>query len=202
MTSPDGADIVPIVDVSATQTKKITLTALKEWFQSLTGWITAIMLATDSVETIKIKDSNVTVPKIYNPYKIKVQKITSNQTLSASYTPAKVTLTSKVFDINNNYNTSTSEYTAPVTGYYWCSGSARFQNGASAGECGLSIFGATVGDFRTPIAGNEYMTLKCSGLAYITAGTKVYLTAYSQNGGTLFKDFPDQTYMSIHLISV
>lgn len=39
MTSPDGDDVVPIVDVSATQTKKITLTALKDWLQSLFNYV-------------------------------------------------------------------------------------------------------------------------------------------------------------------
>lgn len=41
MTSPDGDDVVPIDDVSASnETKKLSLTKLKEWLQSLTAWIT------------------------------------------------------------------------------------------------------------------------------------------------------------------
>lgn len=35
----DGADQVPIQDVSASSTKKFTLTKLKEWLQSLAGWV-------------------------------------------------------------------------------------------------------------------------------------------------------------------
>lgn len=54
MTSVDTADELPIEDVSAGTTKYITLTKLKEWFQSLAGWITTAMIA----------DANITPPKI------------------------------------------------------------------------------------------------------------------------------------------
>lgn len=40
MTTADGDDPAPIVDDSAGSTKKITLTKLKEWLQSLTAWVT------------------------------------------------------------------------------------------------------------------------------------------------------------------
>lgn len=45
MTSADGADPAPIVDDSVGSTKKITLTKMKEWLQSLTAWITNAMVA-------------------------------------------------------------------------------------------------------------------------------------------------------------
>lgn len=45
MTSPDGQDVIPIDDQSASwATKSISLTKLKEWFQSLAGWITSSMI--------------------------------------------------------------------------------------------------------------------------------------------------------------
>lgn len=48
--APDGSDVFPTDDVSDTNTtKKLTLTTLKEWFQSLTGWITAAMMGAGSV---------------------------------------------------------------------------------------------------------------------------------------------------------
>lgn len=45
MTTADGNDPAPIVDDSAGSTKKITLTKMKEWLQSLTAWITHPMVA-------------------------------------------------------------------------------------------------------------------------------------------------------------
>jgi hypothetical protein len=58
MTSPDGADEAPVVDDSAGSTKKITLTKVKEWLQSLVGWISTAMLADDSVTGDKIATYN------------------------------------------------------------------------------------------------------------------------------------------------
>lgn len=53
-TTPDGADQLPTNDVSATTTKKMTLTVLKEWFQSLVGWITTAMIGDAQVTWSKI----------------------------------------------------------------------------------------------------------------------------------------------------
>ena len=39
MTSPDGADQLPIEDASTGNTKYISLTRLKEWLQSFTAWV-------------------------------------------------------------------------------------------------------------------------------------------------------------------
>ncbi len=49
MTSPADADELPVNDVSVTTTKKLTLVKLKEWLQSLVGWIATAMLADNSV---------------------------------------------------------------------------------------------------------------------------------------------------------
>lgn len=44
LTTAATDDELPIEDVSASTTKKMTLTKLKEWLQSLTSWITTAML--------------------------------------------------------------------------------------------------------------------------------------------------------------
>lgn len=54
MTAAAADDEAPIVDDSASSTKKFTLTVLKEWLQSLTGWITTAMLANSSVTAAKL----------------------------------------------------------------------------------------------------------------------------------------------------
>lgn len=48
MTSTDGDDESPIVDDSVGTTKKLTLTQLKEWLQSLSAWISLDNLNFDS----------------------------------------------------------------------------------------------------------------------------------------------------------
>lgn len=44
MTTADAADEAPIVDTSASSTKKWTLTLLKTYLQSLVGWVTSSMI--------------------------------------------------------------------------------------------------------------------------------------------------------------
>lgn len=57
MTSPDGADELPIEDVSVGTTKYITLTRLKEWFQALAGWVTTAMIGDGQVTSTKMTNS-------------------------------------------------------------------------------------------------------------------------------------------------
>jgi len=54
LTTPDGADELPINDVSATTTKKFTLTILKEWLQAITSFVTRTMITNAAVDKTKI----------------------------------------------------------------------------------------------------------------------------------------------------
>ncbi len=53
----DDADQLPVNDVSAVTTKKITLGGLVAWLQAKVGWITTAMLANAAVTTPKFKPS-------------------------------------------------------------------------------------------------------------------------------------------------
>lgn len=50
-------DETPFVDDSTASTKKFTLTILKEWFQSLVGWITTAMIGDGQVTAAKLDSS-------------------------------------------------------------------------------------------------------------------------------------------------
>lgn len=54
LTTADAADEAPIVDTSATTTKKWTLTLLKTYLQSLAGWLTTAMVADDAITDAKL----------------------------------------------------------------------------------------------------------------------------------------------------
>lgn len=54
MTSVDTADELAIEDVSVTTTKRMTLTKLKEWFQTLAGWVTTAALGDATVTPDKL----------------------------------------------------------------------------------------------------------------------------------------------------
>lgn len=57
--SPDGADVFPTDDVSdSNTTKKLSLTRLKEWLQSLTSWITTAMIANTAVTNQKVDSTS------------------------------------------------------------------------------------------------------------------------------------------------
>lgn len=59
MTAPDGDDEVAIVDNSATTTKRMSLTQIKTWLQTLTGWITASMIGSNEVTKAKLEKPHV-----------------------------------------------------------------------------------------------------------------------------------------------
>lgn len=104
--TPDGADVLPIVDVSATQTKKITLTKVKEWLQSLTAIITNNMLDFSTINGWQTETATCT----YNS--ATTFKVPGNQT--AIYT--KGTRIWFVQGTTNKYGTVTSSaYSAPDT---------------------------------------------------------------------------------------
>lgn len=55
MITIDEADQLPINDVSATQTKRLSLAGLVLWLQAKIGWITTAMLANNAVTSAKIE---------------------------------------------------------------------------------------------------------------------------------------------------
>lgn len=107
MTTADGADPAPIVDDSAGQTKKITLTKLKEYLQSLTSWITTAM----------ITDAAVTPAKIQNLYMFRAYLNAAAN--SGNNVFAKIPFDSENYDRNSNFDSTTNRrYVCPVAGYY------------------------------------------------------------------------------------
>lgn len=129
MTSVDTADEIPIEDVSAGTTKYITLTKLKEWFQSLTGWITAAMIAGID-RSLLTTDSN--------PYKFLVYR-NAAQNSSAAF--AKINFDAEVFDTNNNFDSTTNRrYVAPVAGFYWFHWQVATPISGAGSDCVSAIY--------------------------------------------------------------
>jgi len=76
MTTADAADEAPIVDTSATTTKKWTLTLLKSYLQSLVGWLTTAMIADNAVTAVKLATTAIKIGKA---------QVTSTVNLNTSY---------------------------------------------------------------------------------------------------------------------
>lgn len=99
MTTADGDDEAPIVDDSASSTKKFTLTKLKEWLQSLSAWLT-------------YSNINLTTWIAFRAYN------GSTQSLTGGAAAVDLQCNTEVYDQGNNYNTANYTFTAPVTGVY------------------------------------------------------------------------------------
>lgn len=128
MTSPDTADMLPIEDVSAGSTKYITLTKLKEWFQSLVGWITTAMIGDLQVTNSKVND--VSSIKFYNPYKFSAYRNANQTPTNNAWT--KIQMSSEDYDTSNNFDSVTNfRFVAPVAGFYQFSAEVCFNSNAN-----------------------------------------------------------------------
>jgi len=148
--------------------------------------VTEAKIATDAVTTTKIKDGNVTMPKVSNPYKFKAYRNATQAITTATWTT--VQLNAEAFDPNSNFDTSTYMYTVPVTGYYLLTGCI----GISAADGVYTIAAIYKNIVTTPTTGtwlaesrdtspnatsaNKYVNVTYYG--ELTAGDVVYLVAY------------------------
>lgn len=181
MTTADGADPAPIVDDSASQTKKITLTKVKEWLQTLTAWVTPAMWT--------------------NPYNFRAYLNQSQSHTNGSF--IKVNLNGESYDTNGDFNnTSTYRYIAPVTGIYRFTGGGRtnsnnnggvivalYKNGASYSQGWQSLFSGQ-GFTRSIIADD----------ISLTAGDYVELYFRADVASTTIASGSAETYLAGSLI--
>lgn len=104
---PDGDDVLVADDTSDSYaTSSLTLTKLKEWLQTLVGWVTPFMW---------------TNPYCFSAWGSGTTSLTDN-------TPVKILLATELWDFNNNF--ASSSYTCPRDGIYHFDG--RWQMGTIA----------------------------------------------------------------------
>ena len=100
LTSADAGDTLPILDVSATTTKKITKTAY------LSDVIDGTLLGDNTITSEKLK-STVAFSAV------------STASVTASSTPTKIQLASEIFDEGGDFDSTTNyRFTAPYAGIY------------------------------------------------------------------------------------
>lgn len=93
MTTADGNDPAPIVDDSAGSTKKITLTKLKEWLQSVSAWITYAMVADGfTVQSVSTAYNSTATGSTVMPYDDSIpQNTEGDEYMSQAITPLSPT---------------------------------------------------------------------------------------------------------------
>lgn len=161
------------------------------------------------VTTPRINNSSVTIPKLSNPYKARAVR-TSAQTINDN-THTQVQLNVKSYDPNNNFSTSTYNYTVPVTGYYQVNAKATIYDPEMkiyAGRLLLKVnsdYYAQVFSFANTTYPVAAFGLTISDVIYLTADDTVGLYVYTDtiDGGTAqLTTSTEAPYMSIHLLSV
>lgn len=127
ITTAAADDVLPVVDDDQNTTKKITLTKLKEWFQSVTGWITTAMIGDGEVTTEKLQST-----------------VAFHATTTQSITGENnITTYTEVTDIGGHFDHTTGEFVAPYGGIYNFSAIYGVQNSGSRTHTYIRVNGAT-----------------------------------------------------------
>lgn len=149
----------------------------------------------------EINDSAIIPRHIYNPYKFHAYRSASWTTSSGSIVP----LETEVYDTNNNFDTSTYRYTAPVNGYYHFDFAVHSSVTAGVGYYCFLVKNNSTG----VIYGNRYIAYSTnpstwnathgSGTIQLTAGDYVQVNFVgTTNTGTVGAG---ATYLSGYLVS-
>ena len=123
------------------------------------------------------------------------------QTLSAD-SAVVVQLDTKLYDIGNNFNTSTHRFTAPVTGMYMFTGHILFDTSATLhrGQANLLKNGSRLAATQIALGGNNHCGGVFSSLGKLNAGDYIELQGQSETHGGSFYGSSDWTYLSGFLI--
>lgn len=189
--SPAGDDVFPTDDVSdGNTTKKLTLTKLKEWLQSLVGWITTAMLADTSVTASKIDFTTLRLGKAV---------ITSDATsTSAVATPSAVSGLSVTFTLTQT-RTVRATLTAPSTYNSGATGYNRLTMWNGAVNSG-SIIAVQNSSFTST---SQEMPVCVVADRELTAGTYTFNIGLGRNSGTatLSASSAGQAVLTVDLVS-
>jgi len=126
--------------------------------------------------------------------------LSSDQTIDADDSDAKVTLDAELYDVNGDFNTSTNTFTAPVSGVYMVTAAWQFVEDLNSNITDVAMkLNASNGDefvkFENPQAlqvstGSEFKYYaNGSKIIYMDANDTMYLEidAYSNSSSITFK---------------
>ena len=126
-----------------------------------------------------------------------VATITSSQTYTVSNTNQIMSFNQKIYDANNNYNTSTYAFTAPISGYYMFFWNLYFYNytpsangpfDVSLQKNGTYITRTSVGN--QPSSGANPETMSAQTMLQLSTGDYINfgVALYGSGTATLYKD--------------
>lgn len=193
LTTAATDDVLAIVDTSANTSKQIAVSGLAAPIAS--------SLPAGSVATAAIADDAVTPAKWTNPYCFHAT-LTSNQSIGAT-TWTKINFVDSDtldYDLNNNFNNTSHEYTVPVDGIYHFDTSLQqsgtpvyartsiYVNGSAAASSPYNSSDVPIGKF---VAAD----------LNLSAGDTVAVYVYHTSSGTSYLGTTAQTFFNGHLVS-
>lgn len=133
----------------------------------------------------------VTLPASSGTMTVNGPAFSANQTTTvtpSSNTSTKITIDSKSFDTNNNFNSSTNRFTPTVAGYYQFNGNALIQGATATNLSDIGIYKNGAGALSGTVfysAATAYTSMQCSvsGLLYMN-GTTDYVELFGRVIGT------------------
>lgn len=140
------------------------------------------------------------------PYKARAYSSVAGQTIASgtgSFT--QITLGSTSYDPNSNFNTSTSTYTVPVSGYYLVKGEIAYSPNAGLERLiAIEQNGSIVSEATTQPNGTAgvWTSLQVSDILYFSANDAITLYGRQDSGSTLTIETGSQwTNLAISFLS-
>lgn len=143
----------------------------------------------DSLGNQIYRQNPINFATLSNPYKMRVEGGTTFTVGGGA--SAVVIFSTKTYDPNNNYDTATGEYTAPVSGYYRIAGHLRMDSSMATGlQMIFRVNGVLYKQAVQHIGQAEQTVLSGTDLLYCPAGGKISMWYYNGSGNTnIFRNF-------------
>lgn len=151
--------------------KSLTSTVLTIEMKSGTLVNEAITSTFYSSNATPLGAGRITPPQWSNPYRFRAYR---NAALNSSVAITTVAFDSETFDTNSNFNTSTGEYTAPVTGSYQFNWRMKsITSGIEEIQSLLYVNGVSILAGTRTTANSQHITSQGSDVIPLTAGDVV-----------------------------
>jgi hypothetical protein len=139
---------------------------------------------TNNTERMRIS----TAGYVTNPYQVAVAAYSNTSQSIADGSAVVIALNAIRYNIGSAFSTSTYLFTAPIAGYYMCTGIVSWTGTFSAARqfCMIYKNGAQDNGFgvQIPRTSSFDTGVSCSGILYLAAGDTVSLAGYQSSGSS------------------
>jgi len=147
------------------------------------------------------------VSKLINPFKVKVYPSAIQENIPHN-TWTTINLDAISYDIGSNFDTANKRFVAPVEGYYLVIGKVTYLAGSVIADkmWGIALWNGTVykGNLYVHSSNTSSLGILFTNIIHLTVGEYLYMRTYHYAGVNTpdVNKGPDDTFLSIHLISI